>query len=327
MFKKIAVPLDGSALAEKALPFAIQLANTLDAGLLLLRATKVPSLLTDTPAHELEYLETAEVYLENIKTSITNPALENHIEAAKLETLVVYGDTVAEIVEMTPFEKADLVVMTTHGRSGLSRMVMGSVAKKVLRQSQLPVVVLRPESIENSQMVEETLHENIPSTKSIVVTLDGTADAEVILEPAIELAQKLEAAVYVVEVVVPSIPVEYGAGFYGIGFDLDEDTRNRIQTAKDYLAKVKSELNEKGVNCATVVKIGNAATEIVEYARAINASLIAMATHARSTVGEFLIGSVADEVMRKSHLPVVMVHTATHHKQDKSKQGMLAGKM
>jgi nucleotide-binding universal stress UspA family protein len=327
MFKKIAVPLDGSALAEKALPFAIQLANSMDAGLLLIRATKVPSLLTDTPAHELEYLETAEVYFETIKNSITNPALENHIAAEKLETLVVYGDTVAEIVEITPFEKADLVVMTTHGRSGLSRMVMGSVAKKVLRQSQLPVIVMRPENLQTSELIEETLLENAPTTKSVVVTLDGTADAEAILEPAIELAQKLGATVNLLEVVVPSIPVEYGAGFYGIGFDLDTDTRKRIDTAKEYLAKLKVQLSERGINCASVVKVGNAATEIVEYTQAIQASLIAMATHARGTVGEFLIGSVADEVMRKSHLPVVMVHTTSHHNQDKSKKSLIAGKV
>jgi nucleotide-binding universal stress UspA family protein len=327
MFKKIAVPLDGSALAEKALPFAVQLANKMDAGLLLLRATKVPSLLTDTPAHELEYLETAEAYLETIKTSISNPALENHIEAEKLETLVVYGDTVAEIVEITPFEKADLVIMTTHGRSGLSRMVMGSVAKKVLRQSQLPVIVIRPEHIETSHLVEETLIEDAPTTKSVVVTLDGTEASEAILEPAIELAQKLQAAVYLLQVVVPSIPVEYGAGFYGIGFDLDADTRNRIKTSKEYLAKMQAQLNERGINCATVVKIGNAATEVVEYANAIKTSLIAMATHARGTVGEFLIGSVADEVVRKSHLPVVLVHTAVHHKQDNAKNNLLASKI
>ncbi len=327
MFKKIAVPLDGSALAEKALPFAIQLANTMNAGLLLLRATKVPSLLTDTPAHELEYLETSEAYLESVKKSITNPTLKNHIEEERLETLVVYGDTVAEIVEITPFEKADLVVMTTHGRSGLSRMVMGSVAKKVLRQSQLPVIVLRPESLDTSQMVEETLIDEGPVTKSIVVTLDGTPDAEVILEPAIELAQELEATIYLLEVVVPSIPVEYGAGFYGIGFDLDADTRHRIETSRAYLAKLQAQLNEKGINCATVVKVGNAATEIVEYANAIKTSLIAMATHARGTVGEFLIGSVADEVVRKSHLPVVLVHTAVHHNHGTSKKNLLAGKM
>jgi len=313
MFKKIAVPLDGSALAEKALPFAIGLAHQLNASLLLLRVTHLPVLLTDTPEHELGSLEVAESYLAGVKNTITNPALPNSLEAARVEVVVVYGETAPELIEMAPFEKADLLVMTTHGRTGIGRL-LGSVANKVLLQSKLPVLLIKPEMSKTRPFLEETLTGNSYFNRGdnkILVTLDGTPEAEAILEPAIQMAKETEATIHLLQVVMPFTPVDFGGGYYyGTGLNLTDDTEIRTTEATQYLSHIQERLSQQEVQTTTLVKIGNPAEEIVAYAGVVKPGMLALATHARNTVGKFFMGSVADEVLHKSHLPLLLVHTA-----------------
>lgn len=321
MYTKIAVPLDGSALAEKALPLAVKLAKSMNASLLLLRATEVPVILTDTPEHELEFIKNAEQYLEGVQKLLTDPANEPHLPADRVQTLVAYGEKVREIAELAPFERCDLIVMTTHGRTGFSKLVIGSVAEKVLQKSNLPLILLRPDHVDTHEPVEETLHEatSLSDTGSrIVVTLDGTPEAEAILEPSIDLAREIGATIYLLEVILPIIPVEYGGTWYG--YDIDKETENRREEAYVYLEKVQAKVTEAGLNCVKVVRMGDAADEIVGYARDVQASMLAMATHARGKMGQILIGSVADDVVRKTHLPVLMVHTYTHTHHAKEEQ-------
>src|SRR4051812_46651528 len=121
MFKKILVPLDGSMLSEKALPYAVRLANRLDAQLFLVRSVEVPLLVTNARQAELELVQDAEEYLSRITRWITSRTLKPNIEATRIHSSVFKGDPSKEIRYFVNNLEIDLVIMTTHGRGGFSR--------------------------------------------------------------------------------------------------------------------------------------------------------------------------------------------------------------
>jgi nucleotide-binding universal stress UspA family protein len=302
MYAKIVVPLDGSELAEASLPYALELANRLNASLLLLRIAELTNLVSDTPDHELEVINRAETYLQGVKENINNPATKYFLPNDRVETVVGYGEAVHEIAEIAPFEKGDLIVMTTHGRTGVARMVVGSVAFRVLQHATLPVLIYKP--------AKPTEKLDIPTgnpINSIIITLDGTTEGETIIDPAIELAKAISVPVTLLGVIQPFIPIEYGEFASGVNVEPDRETEERRVHAIEYLSKVQTRLATQGVTVNSLVRVGNAADEILSYIQETGPAILAMATHARGKFGQILVGSVADEVMRSTHLPILMV--------------------
>ena len=134
----ILVPLDGSLLAEAALPRAIELAGSSGARLLLLRAAEAYTLPGIDPTDaQVRVVEEAEAYLAQVAERLKMYGLP------KVETSVWYGPAPYAIVEGARFHKVDLIVMTTHGRSGLGRLILGSVAESVLRGTTTPILLIR----------------------------------------------------------------------------------------------------------------------------------------------------------------------------------------
>jgi nucleotide-binding universal stress UspA family protein len=139
-FGTILVPLDGSALAEAALPKAVELAEVSGAHILLLRAAQAQTLPGVDPTEaQVRVVSEAEAYLAEIQKRL---ARQGHV---KVETAVWYGPAAYAIVEAARVRKADEIVMTTHGRSGLGRLLLGSVAESVLRGTTTPILLLRAE--------------------------------------------------------------------------------------------------------------------------------------------------------------------------------------
>lgn len=135
---KILVPVDGSDLAEAAISEALDTARP-DAALILVRAAEarvIPG--TDPIDAQIEVVDEAEHYLASVKDSLEKRGVKN------IETHVWYGPAAPAIIEAARVYKADLIVMSTHGRSGLGRLVFGSVAESVLRGSTAPILLLRP---------------------------------------------------------------------------------------------------------------------------------------------------------------------------------------
>jgi nucleotide-binding universal stress UspA family protein len=135
----ILVPLDGSELAETALPRAIDLARTAGARLLLLRAAEAhtpPGL--DPAEAQIRVVEEAEGYLASTAARVRSAGV------ATVETAAWYGAPAFAIVEAARLHAVDMIVMTTHGRSGLARLVFGSVAESVLRSTATPLLLIRP---------------------------------------------------------------------------------------------------------------------------------------------------------------------------------------
>lgn len=334
MYSKILVPLDGSMLAEKALPYALDLANHFNAKLLIMRAVEVAGLVADSPEREMELINNAELYMKEVSSTLTNTKVDLHIDPERLETMVVYGNPVQQLAELAPFEKADLIVMTTHGRSGFSRLVMGSVAGQLLHRSPVPIMLIRPMEVKNDQLLVETLmgigepFSNCFEAEKcrVVLTLDGQALSEKALGPAIELAQKLNAKLHLLSVVFPAPPMVYG-DMVGLGYsqtDIEETDKRLVEDAQKYLTDIQAKVEAKGVESVAAVRSGATADEIVDYALKVKATAMVMATHARSQVGHVFMGSVAEEVMRKSHLPVLMISSQTQSVPVKVEQPELA---
>ena len=136
--RKILVPLDGSALAETALPSAVQFAKEQNATLLLLRAVEVPWIRgEDIVDAQIHVVREAEQYLDILADRLRADGFD------RLETSVWYGAPATSIVEAAETQHSDLIVMTSHGRTGIGRLILGSVAESVLRGTTTPILLLR----------------------------------------------------------------------------------------------------------------------------------------------------------------------------------------
>lgn len=147
MYKKILVPLDGSELAEQVLPQVIEIASRTGAEIVLLRVPDAP---------RYEYLMTAPGLAAGVREQAGNEereylaamSLELRGLGLKVRTQMGFDDSVSSMILSTAKELGvDLIAMSTHGRSGLARLVMGSVADDVLRQAELPVLLVRPHPV------------------------------------------------------------------------------------------------------------------------------------------------------------------------------------
>ncbi|MDB5083089.1 MAG: hypothetical protein JWP00_5013 [Chloroflexi bacterium] len=318
MFRKILVPLDGSMLAEKALPYAVRLANRLDAQLYLVRSVEVPSLLENKHQVEQELVLDAEAYLNRVTRWISSRTLKPHTDPLRIHTNVFRGDPVKEITYFVKNCEIDLVLLSTHGRGGLSRLVIGSVAAKIQHQVDVPVMLFRPFENKHDQVLAETFsgvgepYSNRFQGQGgrVVLTLDGSALSEAALEPACELALKLQAELHLLKINQESAPVTYGnlpgLGFFNTRIHQDEEEDEMASTL--YLAKIAGSLAEKNaIMLVTEVRTGDIAEQITAYACEIEADAIVMATHAPGEFGWFITGSIAERVMRQSHLPVMML--------------------
>lgn len=315
MYEKIAVTLDGSPLAEKALPYALRLANLLKANLLLLRIAELEPLLSDTSDHESEAIGAAQEYLDGVVEVITNSALKNSLEAGRVGTLVVFDRSEDRLAEIASLEGASLIIMSTHGRSGLSLLLAGSVSTRVIKHSALPVLLLRPTNVKEHQPLAELIGQStsFDSDKGvgpIVLTVDTSEQSEGAIPATIELAAKLGVAVHLLSIVVPVVPVNFDDP--DLSHMYDDETEEQRRKTREYLDNLQASLASKGVNSTTELRVGHVTDKVVSYASEVNASVLAMATHARGKIGQFLLGSSAEEATVKSHLPVLVVHIAKH---------------
>ncbi|MHB0868039.1 MAG: universal stress protein [Chloroflexota bacterium] len=152
MYRRILVPLDGSPLAEAALPHATAVARRFDAGLTLLQVVSTLPVATtvDTTAtagaETVLAVEAIEATEQAAVEYLNEVAHRPELAGIPVEVEVVRGGPAREIVRQAQRGKADLIVMSTHGRSGLGRLVFGSVADEVLREAGIPILLIRPRS-------------------------------------------------------------------------------------------------------------------------------------------------------------------------------------
>lgn len=285
MLQRIIVPLDGSELAEHALAYAEVIAAASSAQLILVRV--VPFDIIQPPEDEFAMVDDSRAYLARIASD-----LKAHGRAVTAVTK--WGRADKCILDELESQRADLVVMGTHGRSAPGRWLYGSVADAVLRASTVPVVVVPPGS---------TLR---GPCERIVVPLDGSSLAEAALPPVVALAKVLGAELLLLEVVPLPTYAFYHEGAMLAAFDPGEV----IDESESYLDGVARRLREDGIYARTRVELAKPEVAIAEVAAQEKAGLIAMATHGRSGLARLVLGSVATGTLRRTGVPLLLIGPA-----------------
>lgn len=302
MFIRIVVPLDGSSLAERALPIAEHLAQACGAQLRLVfvhHAVPVSALPPDIAGTAAGYDQYARAMEEQYLRETAARLCDTRGIAADFALLEgPVGRTLA--AEATAFG-ADLVVMTTHGRGAVSRFWMGSVADELVRTLDIPVLLVRPGT---------ELDRSLP--RRVLVPLDGSARSESALDFAARFAKLSGGSVELLQVVAPVVPLapDGPAMTPAIVPPADDDLLRT--SAAEYLDSRAAWLRADGIPVTlTVVSDSSAARAIVDTAECDRAELIAIATHGAGGLRRMLLGSVTDKVLRASALPLLVVRPGT----------------
>jgi nucleotide-binding universal stress UspA family protein len=310
MYKQILVPLDGSPFGEHALPWALKIARRSGAAVTLLYVY--------TPLAAV-YMEGAVLMDETLETDI-KAQMQHYLDAVlsrvrsaqpgvKVSAQLVEGDVAPAIIREAA-GRADLVVMTTHGRGPLGRFWLGSVADELVRELQTPLLLVRP----NQQPAVLTAE---PELKHILIPLDGSHLAEFIIKPALELGSLTGADYTLARMIRPVLPYEtpgevtaMSAAVKSVLDRVEEVQAALTKEAEEYLSRVAARLRAEGNRVETRVDLDQQpAHAIIHDAEEKGISLIALETHGRKGLSRLFLGSVADKVIRGAKTPV-LVHRA-----------------
>jgi nucleotide-binding universal stress UspA family protein len=303
MFERILVPLDGSARAEEVLAYLRPILKRCDAELVLAMALEKAA----PAAHErLEPLEPDEAgerrqaldYLDGVEARLAD-------EGVRARSLECDGPAADAVLSLAESEGATLIAMTTHGRTGLARWVFGSVAEKVLRASEVPVLVVRSFGSERTEAEGEPAERRGPEVfRRILVPSDGSESSLEVVPHAAELARLCGAEVVAVSVAAPSLPA-VAARYAG---PVDRRHPELLEGARA-AQLAASRFAAAGARASTIVAHGDPAAEIVDASRRQGFDLIAMATHGRSGVSRWVLGSVTEKVLRAASVPMLVVRS------------------
>jgi len=223
----------------------------------------------------------------------------------KVETVLLDGPIAPALAKDATANSASLIVMTTHGHGGFERLWLGSVVDTLIRTSAVPLLVLRFAD-ESAPTTTE------PKVRRVLVPLDGSLLAEAAIPPALALGALGGAEYVLVHVTEPSFWLGRLPGGMLAASPAAEGGQQSDRQAEDYLTRVAARLAGQGFKAETRVVVSNhLARAILDAARAARADLIALATHGRGGLSRLLIGSVADKVMRRSDVPLLLCRPQT----------------
>ncbi len=303
MFKQILVPLDGSTRAEQALPVAARLARAPGGSIVLLRVAKLPmdygGGFTQAPLLTEQIIETelddADNYLKTVATSHT-------LTGIAIKTEAMFGQPLQDILSVAESRRVDLIVICSHGRTGLMRWALGSVAQGLAHQSSVPLLVLR-----EGGRISALSRVDITRPLCALVALDGSPFAETALAPAANLVAALAA------------PNEGILHLTQVVTGIDEAAQ---QGAKTYITGVAEQLQQKlkGLNLSITwsllrnVDVAGAIVDMAVHgeggarAEGLNGcDLIVMSTHGRGGLERLMMGSITERVLHSTRLPMLIV--------------------
>lgn len=314
------VPLDGSSLAEHALPHARALAALTGAQICLLQVVpeqRAGSVYTPTLA-EVYVLNddrpgVDEVDHERVLAMLQNQAaiyLTDQVQAlrsdvARVSSEVYVGDPAETIVEVAATMPNTWIVMATHGYSGLKRWTLGSVTDKVIHAASVPVLVVRSSAEAPPSMVQ---------FRHILVPQDGSALAQQALPLAVELAQTAGANLTLVRAITPTAEIWTDTALMALPQTALTDIYQALHMqAQQELGALADDLQAQGLHVTTTVECAVAADAIIAATQFCNADLVVMATHGRSGIRRWALGSVADKVLHATVTPLLLVRAQPPH--------------
>jgi nucleotide-binding universal stress UspA family protein len=274
MYERIIVPLDGSKLAEAALPYAEELAAKMDSYISLL------SVLTDEDAGKEVQSET---YLKKIAELTKYHAAKyighNKGESVKVLTSTRTGDPAEAIIQYAAKIPFQLIIMASHGRSGLNRWAVGSVTDKVVRSNiSQPVMLIRAKESRSDIREKRVL-------KKALVPLDGSEGSEAVIPYITKMASKLQMELMLLEVV----------------------PKDNHADAETYLQNWCTRLQTDGITAGYNICSGSIAEQIISVADELAFDLVAMTTHAKTSLTFWTLGSVAQKVFLGGNTPLLLI--------------------
>jgi nucleotide-binding universal stress UspA family protein len=300
VFSKILIPLDGSELSERALAPALALVQKPGGIVTLLHVPLARSSLAAKlegfdsyvkdwaeKQHTQERLQ-AETYLKALKAT--------HVGAGyNVETCVDNGEVLDSILELGKHH--DVIVMSTHGYSGLTKLMMGSVTERVLAAAECPVLVIR----------------STKPIQRILVPLDGSALSETAMAPALEAAGRFKAAVALFRA------VDEVTGFERIQLTGLDETDIATRLRDRLMKEAENYLNALVIPPEAALRVSREAVvsntpgfRILDYAERHETDLIAMATHGRTGLAKWIYGSVTEKVLRNSQSSMLVIRPPRH---------------
>lgn len=298
MYKNMLVLLDGSELAEVVFKYARELSGRLNLDLELLHVCS-PAESEQLPMRRAYMERMAEVLCagaEEIRSSLADQPVASCITA---RGTVMVGYPAEEILGYIDAHEVDLVMMSTHGHSGIKDWDdIGSVASKVLHASKVPVWLVP------SELRDEIVSDTLP-TRRLVVPLSGSKMSEAAVPHALSIARQRGADAEIVLVGV------LDAGLISVSRAQVRDKEEAYNNLKEYLAGAADSISQAGLAVRTEVLVGRPAESIIEYLRANPPQLLCMATRDRSSISKFVFGSVAENVIHLiKKTPMLLVSSA-----------------
>jgi nucleotide-binding universal stress UspA family protein len=296
VLRGVLVPLDGSQLAEQALSVGVARARRTGATLHLVSVHEPLPLAAMPPDYPMpmQELET-EVHEERLQYLESVAGSARASLPTQVVTSLVTGHPAGSLCEYVETHPVDLVVMTTHGRGGLSRLWLGSVADRMLRRVAIPVLLLHPdEALQSTEF------------RRVLVALDGQIEQPVL--EAVELLGSEANGLHctLTRVVEPTVPVLSSLAARPARLPPDWNAKQEVG-ARNYLATLADQLGARGWNVSWQLLTGRGvAGQVLELADAIQADAIVVGTRGARGVERLLLGSVADKIVRGARVPVLV---------------------
>jgi nucleotide-binding universal stress UspA family protein len=281
MFENIIVPLDGSEKSKRILPYVRYLA--------LKFRSNVHVLGIGVGSERRRVNRLLEQYINNISSHLST-------ENVEANPAVIYGRPADKLLTHIQENNFDLIIMATHGRGGITRWWVGSVAERIISEALPPVLLIRSNHDEANGMEEVTF-------SNILTPLDGSDIGETALPHAEALASATGATIDLLHIIPPPGGVEAKL----FGSELKKPVKAAHDSGENYLGDVAERLVKKGINTKYKVTTGDPASIIIEHAIEHKSRLIAMSTHGRSGIARWILGSVADKVLQKTAVPMWLV--------------------
>ncbi len=307
MLTKIMVPLDGSHLAEVALPCVEEMCGKLGSEVVVIGARW-------TMAEQSTHIY--QCYLDQTSEDLAKRVVEHygiHRDKVRVNAVMLSGHPARGIADYAKNNDVDLIVMATHGYSGIERWALGGVTDKVIRESSKPVLVIRAKDD------KATVRQKCICAK-VVIPLDGSGLGEAALPVAEALLGGLASHNGIKANLLCVLDTLHDRKRMNLVTDpppnlipeeerleLKKSIKKREDMARNYLYRASRGLSQVGVKIDCEVRFGDAAAEIIKYADEIGACTVIMSTHGISGINRLMLGSVSDKVLRTGKTAVLLV--------------------
>jgi len=281
MYEKILVPLDGSELAEQAIPYVEQMAQRLRSEVILITVC--------LPGEPLERALTE--YVERRAEKIQSLGV-------KTRSLCIEGEPATSIINFAEKNKVGLIVISTHGKTGVSHWPLGSIASKVVQGSHMPVFLVRSSHPGKTPADKEL--------RNILVTLDSSRFSEAIIPYVEKLAKSMNSEVTLLRV-IESAKLPQLAAYRDREKYEKEFMAKMEREAERYLDKKKTALAGKRIKVNSAFLTGKPVETILQYSEEKSFNLVALTTHGFSGITKWAYGSVASKIIEGSPKPVLLV--------------------